>query len=94
MTNAIVHDAPPTAQPVVVVQESDGLDMAWTWGHEDATEGIDQRGSWYWWPGTQLWHQYNAGYTAAVAKMLAGLDWNQDFSDVVPAEWRDDYVGM
>jgi len=107
MTEYIVTHAPPTAQPVVVC---DGLiDLAYRFGHLDATEGK--------WADTSLmWAEtyinaYMAGYAAGLAQvrilcgdpMLArwvlagapagGFDWNQDFGDVVAAEDRDDYVG-
>jgi hypothetical protein len=88
----MVAQAPTTAQAVFVVHD-DGTTVAYGWGFEDSTGGIDRRGSWYWWPGSWLWRQYHAGYNAGVAQLLAGLNWNQDFSDVVAAEDRDDWIG-
>ena len=111
MTKHILHDALPTAQPVVyVVQDSDGLDMAYEWGKFAATELQPCNPDVFCCPFAQ--NSYLDGYAAGLAMVrilygdpclarwvldgcpVGGFNWNQDFSDVVAAEDRDDYVGM
>ena len=111
MTKLILHDAPLTAQPVVyVVQDSDGLDLAWRWGQGDAMDGYEPN-PWPLWTEREL-ANYQDGYAAGLAQMrilygdpmlarwvldgcpAGNFDWTGDFSDVVAAEDRCDYVGM
>lgn len=109
MTENIVTHAPPTAQPAAVVVHDGLIDLAWHFGHLDATEGNRADSSLMW--AQEYIDAYMAGYTAGLAQMriLCGdpvllawaadgcptgdFDWNQDF-DVVAAEDRDDYVRM
>ena len=54
---------------VVTLEDSDYLDHAFQWGHEDATEGRDQRGSTYFAMFSPAWVSYNDGFLAG-AQML------------------------
>ena len=69
MTNTIVHDQPAPTQAAVGVADGEGLALAATWGHEDAMDGIDRRGSWYYRVGGAYHGAYNEGYDNALARM-------------------------
>lgn len=45
---------------------SDGPDLAYKWGHEDATEGNDQQGGAYFPLESAAWRSYNEGYAAGL----------------------------
>lgn len=54
--------------------------VAWEFGKEDATEGIDRRGSQYFVGGTRDFHAYNAGYDAGLA-LVAILEGRYNIDD-------------
>lgn len=59
-----IHTMGTVAEVTVAVkaQVATGNDLAHAWGHEDATEGHDQRGGAYFPIGSAAWHSYNEGY--------------------------------
>lgn len=54
----------PQTDARVNFDASDLLEQAHAWGHEDATEGVDQRGSAFFFLGSAAWRAYNDGYAA------------------------------
>lgn len=77
--STLSHDLPAVNQPATVTtwytyhatpkpdpDASDGPDLAYKWGHEDATEGNDQQGGAYFPLESAAWRSYNEGYAAGL----------------------------